>query len=395
MLSPSMDYEDYEISAQFCPSGDDELENGEDYETSSDEELHRALAYDPNQLSHSKGLPVNGHDFLKLVQEERKRLPEVVSAPMKSLPQLAPSHGTSARASNEQRPTGGVLDENAPLDELLAANALPSRSSHRRRSDSNSSQTNNYPDSETTTSEEPDLSVLDPNETGTTSMKEMKRQIRLKSLGCTPLVIPQRHQPARSSPTSAQDLIHRDQILGNFLSLRSRVDQMRRHAANGGASGDMNSDEAEKSKKGGEKNKGQARSRRRATSLIRIMNLGHPPQICDLLHKSQSEIHMTLEALVEQNEKAPVYSTLHADWIYALITVLRDPIEPDICSTLRRLAKLCIARRDNYEKKRSSRADLPDNESRDLVNAIEEEEYYGSLLITCIIRNHFGQADLR
>ena len=42
----------------------------------------RALAYDPDQLTNSKGLTVNGHDDLKLVQQETERLPGVVTAPL-------------------------------------------------------------------------------------------------------------------------------------------------------------------------------------------------------------------------------------------------------------------------------------------------------------------------
>lgn len=280
-------------SSEDCSEDGSEGDDNDVSDDSDGEIGVRALAYDPKQLTNSDGIPVNGHDYLRFVQEERDKLPAISTA-------LVPA-------------------------------------------------------------------------------------------------------AVRSGKTYAhQDLVHRDQILANFLKLRSQIESVRTQSGSD-VSGvqDINDEQEIKQVKNSKRaNKSISRCERRAAKILGIINLGHPPQLDYLVHKSQWTIHLTLDRLAEQCEKAPIYSTLHADWVYSLMALLREPIEPDICSTLRRLAKLCITRRDSYERRLTQSSESHErntsmNSSKELVDAINDEEYYACLLIICIVKYHFGQADLK
>uniref|UniRef100_A0A6G1SNK7 Gem-associated protein 2 n=1 Tax=Aceria tosichella TaxID=561515 RepID=A0A6G1SNK7_9ACAR len=359
----------------------------------------RALAFDPNQLSNSSGLPVNGHDYLKLVQEERKRLPAIVTVqPPPSLP--------SAKKSTQ---SSTIPMEVLHYDEEIGAdqeNCMPSQQSSFHPMDTSILRESHIASSSSSSlSSDEEQSVNNCSIYSSMASKEFREQLRLKSLGCTRLKTDRVNRYPTSMPSTSnvdRDLMHRDEILKNFLKLRAQIESIRGLSeTNPGEHCDIDNkeDEEPNQQKSSAKRSG-ARSDRRVANLIKNMNLGHPPQLTGLVHKSQRDIHSTLERLADQCEKAPIYSTLHADWIYSLIALLREPIEPDICSTLRRLAKLCMTRRDSYER-RSTESGLSSQDlmgtalSKELVDAINDEEYYACLLIICIVRYHFGQADLR
>lgn len=190
------------------------------------------------------------------------------------------------------------------------------------------------------------------------------------------------------------DLKYRDEILNNFKKLRDKIEEIRELSqvvpddpASSAQSGfgdeddvdvDVDLDEQQQtSRQQSEKqfNKQVSRSNRKASSLLKLMELGYPPQVSTIVRKNQLVIHLTLEKLVDLCEVTQ-HSTIHTDWIYSLMAALREPIEADICSTLRRVARLCISR-------------LHSNQC-----SIEEEEYTSSLLIICIVRGYFGQTDL-
>lgn len=271
---------------------------------------------------------------------------------------------------------------------------------------------------------------------------------------CTTFYTPARPLPSSSKekPTKTnnsdefEDLRFRDDILSSFKRLREKIDAIRETKTVQALHEQEKISETQAKKT-------MDRSVRQAISLIRLMELGHPPQVSTLITKSQLELHLTLEKLADLYDIAPSSSkTIHTDWIYSLIAALRDPIEPDICATLRRIARICLAKRKMFEEKAkaaaaaaptavaqsssgkdcggtSFRADpsknsesinqptpmsgqhLPSGHSskssrkrqagkapennEELVNELEKEEYTSSLLIICIVRYYFGQVDLK
>jgi hypothetical protein len=391
--------EGFDPSSERNDCGDDGGDDDDDDSDTDGEMGVRALAFDPNQLSDSKGLPVNGHDYLKMVQEEREKLPAIVSVPPPP----------SAKKSTQS--TTIHMDVFHCDEEIFAnqENCMPSQQSSCLPMDTSviRDQHISSPSSALSSSSDEDQDHHNNSIYSGMASREFRNQLRLKSIGCTPLNIERSKQNSDVS-NGERELIHRDQILANFLRLRSQIDSIRgngqAYSGNKCDTGDNDDDddnEEPKKQKGNGKqtNKNMLRCERRVASLLRTMNLGHPPQLSTLVHKSQRVIHLTLERLADQCEKSPIYSTLHADWIYSLIALLREPIEPDICSTLRRLAKLCIIRRDGYERRQTmngtGQQQGPAATSKELVDAINDEEYYACLLIICIIRYHFGQADLK
>lgn len=325
------------------------IEDEEQDDDSSDSEYGcRALAFDPNQLSNSSSLPVNGHDFLKLVQEERDKLPPVSCVAPQSLLSKKSSHPSQTSPENQSQ--------------TLTNNSATKNSGQQKAT------SNNH------------LNM---------STGLLKDQVRLKNGNSD--------QGNRDS-NKYEDLVYRDEIINNFRQLRKKIDDIREKIPKRPTDfeeGQLNEKQFEKC---------ISRSERRVNSLLKIMSIGHPPELSTLLRKSQLEIHLTLERLADQCERTPNYSTLHADWIYSLIASLREPIEPDICSTLRRLAKICIGRRNAHMKRladvsirtgNEQKSHNNETETRELVNAIEDEEFASCLLIICIVRHYFGQADLR
>lgn len=289
----------------------DGLEEEEDSSFDSDEEEGRkVLAYDTNQLSSTDGPPQNGHDYLRMVEEERQKLPTISFAE----PPVPCKQKQAAQ---------------------IASKAIPSTSS--------------------TTGIKPD-----------------------------------------------DDLWYRDEILKNFRQLRERIDELR-NASNAGESSQ-------------ETVACSSCSVSTPTNLLKLMELGQPPMVSSIIGKSQAELHQTLENLADQCQIMPKQtSSLHADWMYSLMAALREPIEPDICSTLRSLARVCISRLASMSERKRKRKAREDNEElaksaqimeaekfnteadndNDDDDADEKEEYTSCLLIVCIVRNYFGQADLK
>lgn len=215
------------------------------------------LAFDPSQLSETDGLPQNGHDYIKMVQEERAKCPEICTAP----PPPPPS----------------VLESTSPVH---------------------------------------------------------------------------------------------SQVIKNFTSLREQIEQLRTTIK---VPDHKNLNEIQLSEK--QKEDYKERSGRRAKSLIKSMELGVSPQARKIIKLNQLEIHLTLERLAELCEIEPSYATIHADWIFSLMATLRTPIDADICSTLRRLAKVCVTTCGHK-------------------SSLSARERASSLLILLIVRLYFGQLDI-
>lgn len=117
----------------------------------------------------------------------------------------------------------------------------------------------------------------------------------------------------------------------------------------------------------------------KAEFIVRIIDLGNRPKLSNLLRLSQLEVSTALEKLAEQSELSDRFSSFHPDWIYSLMAMLQSPLEADIYSTLRKIARACLRLKSGGGERRTSN-----------LTCVEEE----LLLLICIIRHHFGQTDL-
>lgn len=275
-----------------------------DTDTDCDEEAGRAvLAFDPSQLTNGgdNGLPQNGHDYIKLVQEERKKYPQVVSC-------TAPPPSKSSSLSSES--------------------------------------------------------------TESTSM---------------------RAEETRNLDNTPYKLKYHQEILDNFRSLKEEIEAIRQQDCDQGKKPNINVVKNKNNNNHDNNNKSVIEERVKCgenniNRLLRRMELGYSPLLSDIIDKDQYEIHQTLEKLADECElmQSSYPQVIHADWIYSLMAALRDPIEADIYSTLRRFAKICIKNEKSYGTHAGEGGGKID---RDTLNSC--------LLIICIVRHHFGQMDLK
>lgn len=150
------------------------------------------------------------------------------------------------------------------------------------------------------------------------------------------------------------DLKFRDQILNNFRTFKQAIEEAR------------NSDISEQ-----------------------------PTQIRYLLKMTQLETHLTLEDIANRFEVATKEADFDAEWVYNLIAALREPVEPDITSTLRRLAKICLSRWAIFEEANSNDLDGQANGDNNNASEQKDEKQIACLLIVCIVRHHYGQIDIK
>ena len=98
--SPLGNFSDYEFNEDYDDHDHSDISDVSSEDSREIASTRKALQLDPTQLSSRPGgLPVNGHDFLKLVQEERDKLPEILSV-KKPPPPAAPS---KVRDQNESQ----------------------------------------------------------------------------------------------------------------------------------------------------------------------------------------------------------------------------------------------------------------------------------------------------
>ncbi|XP_063973315.1 gem-associated protein 2 isoform X2 [Diachasmimorpha longicaudata] len=89
---------------------------------------------------------------------------------------------------------------------------------------------------------------------------------------------------------------------------------------------------------------------------------------------SQLQVEQVLEYMIEEVESRGIVDPVLGQWIYGLLAVLELPLNPDVCSCLRTLARSCSI----------ARANLP-----------EESEKVKSLnLFICLVARYFRQLDL-
>lgn len=288
-----------------------------DTETDSDGEAGRVvLGLDPSQLTSGgdNGLPQNGHDYLRLVQEERKKYPQVI------LCNVPPPPLTNAKPSSSL--------------------TLPS--------------------------------------TSTLKVEESQKEL---------------------DSNTPYKLKYYQEIVNNFTSLKEEIEVIRQQQ-----NCDKHEELASSSGRGGVAGirsmieKEVKYSENNINRLLRRMELGYSPTLSDIIDKDQFEIHQTLEKLADECEMMQSsYRVIHTDWIYSLMAALRDPIEADIYSTLRRLAKICIKNAKNYKLKSeaTTKKGRLEVEEEGEEKRMDRDSLNSCLLIICIVRHHFGQTDLK
>ncbi|XP_057319538.1 gem-associated protein 2 [Microplitis mediator] len=100
----------------------------------------------------------------------------------------------------------------------------------------------------------------------------------------------------------------------------------------------------------------------------------HVPTLDIIFSMNQPLVEQVLEYLVEQVDTKGLSSEL-GRWIYALLSVLEIPLNPDICSCLRTLARACSRARANLASSDDS-----------IVSTMN--------LFICLVARYFRQLDL-
>ncbi|XP_011301896.1 gem-associated protein 2 isoform X2 [Fopius arisanus] len=90
---------------------------------------------------------------------------------------------------------------------------------------------------------------------------------------------------------------------------------------------------------------------------------------------NQAQVEQVLEYLIEEVESRGTVDCDLGQWIYALLAVLELPLNPDVCSSLRTLARSCSVARANL-----------DPEEHEKVKALN--------LFICLVARYFRQLDL-
>lgn len=340
-------YHDFVEVHDYSDCDDDDDDDFDDYDDS-----RVFLRYDPTELSGGSGPPQNGHDYLKQVQEERSRLPASVGV-----------RPTDRQANLEATQRNGTSHAGSLTEADIEAMA------RLRTEDS-------YVEQEIL-----GKSAARNNKAGTKSERDT-------------------------------------QILKSFSELREQIESIRAKASQsldndtlvdvGAALSDSQEQIASQETK--RRQTMNDRAVEGANELIRLISLGEAPVVSQLIGRSQLELRLTLDSLADQCERAPrKFATLHSDWVYSIMAVLHDPIDADICSALRRVAKFCIAQRKVMDETRVCAADGRAMGSADARgdgmssgtsikskrSRVDEEEYASTLLIICLVRHYFGQLDLK
>ncbi|KYN01434.1 Survival of motor neuron protein-interacting protein 1 [Cyphomyrmex costatus] len=104
------------------------------------------------------------------------------------------------------------------------------------------------------------------------------------------------------------------------------------------------------------------------------------PTLNTLFCFSQSNTEQVLEYLVQFVETERKVEYKIGQWIYALLVILEQPLQPDTCSCLRSLARACsIIRVDTLIK---------------LIQELDAQELGALNLFICLVARYFRQLDL-
>ncbi|KAK2588491.1 hypothetical protein KPH14_004474, partial [Odynerus spinipes] len=101
----------------------------------------------------------------------------------------------------------------------------------------------------------------------------------------------------------------------------------------------------------------------------------YSPTLKIMFHMNQPLVEQVLEYLVELVQTQGKIEYRLGQWLYALLVVLELPLNPDMCSCLRSLARACSVIRANSKK-------------------LEEHEIGALNLFICLVARYFRQMDL-
>ncbi|BFZ10833.1 hypothetical protein BsWGS_13872 [Bradybaena similaris] len=101
---------------------------------------------------------------------------------------------------------------------------------------------------------------------------------------------------------------------------------------------------------------------------------GTPPLLHIVAHMNQLQVTSVLEYHINWLE-ATGFTSRQGQWFYALLASLQKPLTPEVCSWLRRLARLCSNIRASLESSTDPRL-------------------YELNLIICLVSRYFDQGDL-
>ncbi|KAK0166833.1 hypothetical protein PV327_004315 [Microctonus hyperodae] len=106
----------------------------------------------------------------------------------------------------------------------------------------------------------------------------------------------------------------------------------------------------------------------------------HPPTLDVILSMNQPLIEQVLEYFVEEIEKKISVDIKLGQWLYSLLSVLELPLNPDICSCLRTLARACSKVRANLA----------------ISSTISDDDRTVATLnlFVCLVARYFRQLDL-
>lgn len=309
-----------------------------------------ALAYDPRQLSGSDGPPQNGHDYLKFVQDERIKYPSI-------------SYSTKplCKSSQENPPNENQQQQSSSSEVQMETTSLPTEESK--------SKTKSL--------------FIDNCDEIIENFEELRRKIE---------------EIRATYPEGLQINQQEAKLLTKIIDSNHStcLDKGDDSYDNNDVENETNSQQKRQSKE-----KQLKRLEEVSNNLLKSKELGKTPKVSDFIQLSQMELRFTLDKLADEYEIMPQYSEIPTDWIYSIMAALREPIEADICSTLRRLARLCIAKRDSYNKmkQQQERQQLEEEQNNmdcdSQIMMMTSKEYTSCLLIICIVHYYFGQTDLK
>ncbi|XP_034950878.1 gem-associated protein 2 [Chelonus insularis] len=101
----------------------------------------------------------------------------------------------------------------------------------------------------------------------------------------------------------------------------------------------------------------------------------HQPSLSIILSMNQSMVEQVLEYLVDEVENKGTLTPQMGRWIYALLTIIEMPLDPDVCACLRTLARAC-------SKLRAS------------LTSEDDTQVSTMNLFICLVARYFKQLDL-
>lgn len=393
---------------ECCDSNESGDWRGDDKEDEDDDNYigPRAFGYDSSQLSnHPSGLPINGHDYLKMVEEERNKLPAIVSMKPTGAA-LAPlkARDNMKQQVEQQQNVAMAIDENT-IDQIMRQQrdhphprALKDISLASTSSDSSSDRLFS-PDKHNEESPRKQLgleplintnasinmslfsagAIDEQDETfnGDVSMASCSTSYTNRPSMCSIASSKVFREKIESKSNLFTDrskqrkndesmMIRSKKPLSVFNELKAEIAELRKDKTEDTTAAELSKKQDLLTKSDMEQETIEAKRVTNQEDKNKSMNdpgqlpYNRPddfkiPSLTELASLSQLDIHLMLEECLEswrENQLEILMNQLSC--LARLLASLREPIDTDICSTLRQLAKYCIAERSAIEQRSQS-----------------------------------------